>query len=67
MSRTLIYLIGIFALWFYFHIADAVKPEKDDGFNLGKADKAQSGHGGLLTSHDSGFAVKPYNGIGGTF
>lgn len=71
MSKSLIYLIGIFALWFYFHLADNSNTKRGDGFNLKDADKAQSGHGGMMaswgdTARGGGFNTKPHNEIGGS-
>ncbi len=57
MSRTLIYLIAIFALWMYFSFGSKSKPTVED------FDKAGSGSGGTLVSHNnSGFS-----GTGGKF
>lgn len=71
MSKSLIYLIGIFALWFYFHIADNSNAKRGDGFDLNNADKAQSGHGGMManwseSARGAGLMTKPHNEIGGS-
>ena len=72
MSKSLIYLIGIFALWFYFHLAEGNTTKRGSGFNISDADKAQSGHGGTVvgwgdSARGGGFTVTPYNEIGGSF
>lgn len=46
MSKTLIYLVAIFALWMYFTFSRNSVIEK--------ADEAQSGHGGTLVNHQTG-------------
>lgn len=71
MSKSLIYLIGIFALWFYFHIADTPSNKRGSGFKLDEADKAQSGSAGTKvtwgdTARGGGFTVKPNDEIGGS-
>lgn len=48
MSKSLIYLIGIFALWFYFYLADKNEDSRK-GFDMKEADEAQSGRGGTAT------------------
>ena len=49
MSKTRIYLIAIFALWFYLHLAGRNKDEKAP--TLDDYDRAQSGHGGTMTAN----------------
>ena len=68
MSKSLIYLIGIFALWFYLYLADSKTDRK--GFDLKEADKAESGHGGTTVAwRGGGFANPSYTEVtkGGSF
>lgn len=62
MSKSLIYLIGIFALWFYFYLAEKKDERGEDGFDMKKADEAQSGRGGTATVsyRGGGFTNKKY-------
>lgn len=65
MSKTLIYLVAIFALWMYFSFSNQAQAGNlADKYKVEDFDKAQSGHGGTQVADRGEFT--PGGGFGKT-
>ena len=53
MSRLLIYLIAVFALWMYFSISETKTQAQSKNNTVENYDKAQSGNGGTMVSNNN--------------
>ena len=58
MSRLLIYLIAVFALWMYFSISETKTQAQSKNNTVESYDKAQSGNGGTMVSNSGNTSTR---------